>query len=341
VGVHIHQGTPYSSEVSTAACHADVQIVDGSKLLTNWLLINDTTSSQPALKRQSQPMKTGVAHSENFPVASWLCPPHLRSVVGAIYWFARTADDLADEGNATAAERLADLAAYRQQLVAASIAGPDWQPDARWAGVFLPLAEHISTHALPVQLLHDLLSAFEQDVTRTAAGQWYTTHDELLAYCTLSANPVGRLLLHLYGVTEPQHLAESDCICSALQLINFWQDLSVDLPRQRHYLPLNELDRCGLTAADVLQDALHTHKAAEESILIANLSNKAIALMQQGQQLPLHIPGRAGWELRLVVQGGLGIARKVSQLQHACLHTRPKLGVWDVPTLLWRAWRMA
>jgi phytoene/squalene synthetase len=149
------------------------------------------------------------------------------------------------------------------------------------------------------------------------------------------------LLLHLYGVTEPQHLAESDCICSALQLINFWQDLSVDLPRQRHYLPLNELDRCGLTAADVLQDALHTHKAAEESILIANLSNKAIALMQQGQQLPLHIPGRAGWELRLVVQGGLGIARKVSQLQHACLHTRPKLGVWDVPTLLWRAWRMA
>ena len=286
-------------------------------------------------------MKTGVAHSENFPVASWLCPPQLRPVIGAIYWFARTADDLADEGNATAAERLADLAAYRQQLVAASNAGPDWQPDARWAGVFVPLAKHISAHALPVQLLHDLLSAFEQDVTRTAAGQWYTTHDELLAYCTLSANPVGRLLLHLYGVTDPQRLAESDCICSALQLINFWQDLSVDLPRRRNYLPLAELDRYGLTTADVMPGALHTHKAVEKSNLIANLSNKVGTMMEKGQQLPLHIPGRAGWELRLVVQGGLGIARKVSQLQHACLHTRPKLGVWDVPTLLWRAWRMA
>ncbi len=335
-------------------------------------------------------MKTGVAHSENFPVASWLCPPRLRPVIGAIYWFARTADDLADEGVAPATERLADLAAYRQQLVAASQAGPDWQPDARWAQVFAPLARHIKAHALPVALLHDLLSAFEQDVTRTAAGQWYSTHDELLAYCTLSANPVGRLLLHLYGVTDPQRLAESDCICSALQLINFWQDLSVDLPRQRHYLPLAELARFGLTPADVVPAPNGTsasqHTASEDerkaqettpghsqvfqvfsspsgglaqrdrsggapnlaaqgtlqqiSNLIVHLSQQASGMMQKGQQLPLHIPGRAGWELRLVVQGGLGIARQVSTLQQACLHTRPQLGAWDVPTLLWRAWRM-
>lgn len=306
-------------------------------------------------------MKTGVAHSENFPVASWLCPPALRPVIGAIYWFARTADDLADEGNASAAERLADLAVYRQQLVAASQATPDWQPDARWAQVFVPLAQHIRAHALPVAPLHDLLSAFEQDVTRTAAGHWYTTHDELLAYCTLSANPVGRLLLHLYGVTDPQRLAESDCICSALQLINFWQDLSVDLPRQRHYLPLAELARFGLTPADVVP-AAHGHTAGhpatsamdtaaahfvqqqtrlqQKSDLIVNLSNQASAMMQKGQNLPLHIPGRAGWEFRLVVQGGLAIAQQVSRLQHACLHTRPKLRTWHVPALLWRAWRM-
>lgn len=332
-------------------------------------------------------MKTGVAHSENFPVASWLCPPRLRPVIGAIYWFARTADDLADEGVAPASERLADLAAYRQQLVAASQAGPSWQPDARWAGVFAPLAQHIRAHALPVALLHDLLSAFEQDVTRTAAGQWYRTHDELLAYCTLSANPVGRLLLHLYGVTDPQRLAESDCICSALQLINFWQDLSVDLPRQRHYLPLAELARFGLSPADVMPAPTGTsasqHAASgderkaqgftpghsqvfsspsgglakrnrsggtpnpttqgtlqQKSDLIVHLSNQAIGMMQKGQPLPLHIPGRAGWELRLVVQGGLGIARQVSALQHAGLHTRPRLRAWDVPALLWRAWRM-
>ena len=302
-------------------------------------------------------MKTGVAHSENFPVASWLCPPRLRPVIGAIYWFARTADDLADEGVAPATERLADLAAYRQQLVAASQAWPDWQPDARWTQVFAPLAQHIRAHALPVALLHDLLSAFEQDVTRTSAGQWYRTHDELLAYCKLSANPVGRLLLHLYGVTDPQRLTESDCICSALQLINFWQDLSVDLPRQRHYLPLAELARFGLTPADVMPgtpagSAVSHHAAStqhmtvptatqqQKSDLIVNLSKQAIELMQRGQKLPLHIPGRAGWELRLVVQGGLGIARKVSTLQQACLHTRPQLGAWDVPALLWRAWRM-
>lgn len=285
-------------------------------------------------------MKTGVAHSENFPVASWLCPPTLRPVVGAIYWFARTADDLADEGSAPAPARLADLAAYRLQLRAAEQAGPGWQPDARWAAVFAPLARHMHAHALPVQLLHDLLSAFEQDVIRTAAGQWYATHDELLAYCTLSANPVGRLLLHLYGVTAPERLAESDCICTALQLVNFWQDLSVDLPRQRHYLPVAELAHCGLTPADVMPGAAHAHKAAEKSALIANLINKASATMHKGKQLPLHIPGRAGWELRLVVQGGLGIARQVGQLQQACLHTRPTLGAWDVPALLWRAWRM-
>ncbi|MBY0466287.1 MAG: squalene/phytoene synthase family protein [Burkholderiales bacterium] len=311
-------------------------------------------------------MKTGVAHSENFPVASWLCPPALRPVIGAIYWFARTADDLADEGTAPAHERLADLAAYRLQLVAAAQAGPDWQPDARWAWVFAPLAQHIRAHALPVALLHDLLSAFEQDVTRTAAGQWYDTHDELLAYCTLSANPVGRLLLHLYGVTDPQRLAESDCICSALQLINFWQDLSVDLPRQRHYLPLTELARFDLAPADVMPGALSGPRSPasecldarpvnnmavqavapdrntqqNKSLLIAHLSKEASVMMQKGESLPLHIPGRAGWELRLVVQGGLAIARKVSTLQHACLHTRPKLGASDVPALLWRAWRM-
>jgi len=285
-------------------------------------------------------MKTGVAHEENFPVASWLCPPHLRPVIAAIYWFARTADDIADEGDAPAPQRLADLAAYRQALDHA--AQHPQGPHPRWPEVFGPLAQHIHTHQLPLNLLHDLLSAFEQDVHRTASGQHYAHHAELLDYCRLSANPVGRLLLHLYGITHPALLAQSDHICTALQLINFWQDLSRDLPRQRHYLPLAELQAAGLTHADFAPGAspAETTQHAMEK-LVADLLYQASAGMQKGSKLCRQVPGRAGWELRLVVQGGLRIADKVRGLQHRTWQHRPKLGMADVPLLLWRAWRMA
>ena len=285
-------------------------------------------------------MKTGVAHEENFPVASWLCPPHLRPVIAAIYWFARTADDIADEGDAPAPQRLADLAAYRQALdhAAHQPAGPH----PHWPEVFGPLAQHIQAHRLPVDLLHDLLSAFEQDVHRTANGQFYAHQGELLDYCRLSANPVGRLLLHLYGITDPTLLIQSDHICTALQLINFWQDLSRDLPRQRHYLPLAELQAAGLTHADFARDATpseNTQRTMEN--LVADLLYQARDSMQKGSKLCLQVPGRAGWELRLVVQGGLRIVDKARTLHHCTWQHRPRLGVADVPLLLWRAWRMA
>jgi len=285
-------------------------------------------------------MKTGVAHEENFPVASWLCPPRLRPVIATIYWFARTADDLADEGDATAPQRLADLAAYRQTLEQAA-KHPD-QPPARWPDVFVPLAHHIQAHRLPLPLLHGLLDAFVQDVHRTASGERYARHDELLDYCRLSANPVGRLLLHLYGITDAALLAQSDHICTALQLINFWQDLSRDLPRQRHYLPLAELQSAGLTHADFAPEA-HTSEATRQAMetVVAGLFAKATELMQQGSALCRQVPGRAGWELRLVVQGGLRIAEKAKALQHRTWQHRPRLGATDVPLLLWRAWRLA
>lgn len=292
-------------------------------------------------RRQSSPMKTGVAHSENFPVASWLCPPRLRPVIAAIYWFARVADDLADEGDAPAAQRLADLAIYRQQLIWATQREnrPAWDP--RWATVFEPLARHIQTHDLPAALLHDLLSAFEQDVHRTATQQRYAHHDDLLDYCRLSANPVGRLLLHLYGIHDPAALAESDLICSALQLINFWQDLSVDLPRERHYLPQAEMAALGLTEADFLPSASDVpERETLKSKLVADLLYKSSTMMQKGSKLPLRIPGRAGWELRLVVQGGLRTAEKIRHLQCRTWQVRPRLSAFDVPMLLWRAWRM-
>ena len=184
-----------------------------------------------------------VQHYENFPVASWLCPPRLRRPIAAIYWFARTADDIADEGDATSSKRQADLSSYRSAL-SACLAGNTGT--AAWPEVFAPLASAVKEFQLPAAPLHHLLDAFEQDVRKTAAGQGYDNRADLLAYCSRSADPVGRLLLHLYGVHDAQALKQSDAICSALQLVNFWQDLGVDVARGRYYLPADDCRRHGI-----------------------------------------------------------------------------------------------
>ena len=152
-----------------------------------------------------------VDHYENFPVASWLCPARIRPAVQAIYWFARTADDLADEGDMSAAQRLVDLRAYRADLHAVA---QGQSPTPRFAAVFEPLAAAIAQYQLPVDLLDDLLTAFELDVQHSANAYWYANHQELMAYARYSANPVGRLLLHLYGVHDKvaQRSAWSICV---------------------------------------------------------------------------------------------------------------------------------
>jgi squalene synthase HpnC len=260
---------------------------------------------------------SGIEHYENFPVASWLCPPHLRPAILALYLFARTADDLADEGDATAHERLNDLAEFRADLIAClyhTTSGPA-PHSARWPHVFSALAPVVRHHQLPPALLHDLLDAFAQDVVYTRDGKRYQDSAELLDYCRRSANPVGRLLLHLYGVQDATSLAQSDAICTALQLINFWQDLSVDVPRGRHYL-------------------------TPSRSLVQELGF-ARALMMQGAPLVHSVPGRAGWELRAVVQGGLRILDKLDA-QHAgyteapAHWPRPTLHTLDIVRMLWR-----
>lgn len=271
-----------------------------------------------------------VDHYENFPVASWLCPPALRPAVAAIYWFARTADDLADEGEAAPAQRLADLAGYRRDLEALAAGA---SPSARWPQVFGPLREALERHALPVPLLADLLSAFEQDVVR----QRYADRADLLDYCRRSANPIGRLLLHLYGVDDARSLRRSDAICSALQLANFWQDLSIDTTRGRLYPPEADCLRHGLAPEAVLR----REESPALRALVAELVGWARAMMLEGAPLVHTLPGRVGWELRLVVQGGLRILEKIEQLGYASWRTRPALGRADAPRLLWRAWRMA
>ncbi len=269
-------------------------------------------------------------HYENFPVASWLCPKALRPAVAAIYQFARTADDLADEGEASPAQRSADLRAYRCDLQAVAQA---LEPSARWASnVFRPLAEVRQQFRLPLPLLHDLLNAFEQDLYKSA----YIDRNDLLGYCRLSANPVGRLLLHLYGVSDAAALKRSDAICSSLQLINFWQDFSRDGPQGRVYAPQTDLDRHGLSRGDLL--ACRDSPAARA--MTRELCEWARQLMLEGAPLVHQIKGRAGWELRLVVQGGLRILEKIKAMHYASLTQRPVLTAMDAPTMLWQAMRM-
>jgi squalene synthase HpnC len=267
-----------------------------------------------------------VDHYENFPVASILCPPQLRPAVSAIYHFARTADDIADEGDASADRRIADLGAYRADLDAACRGDA---PSARWPHVFGPLRLALARHALPANLLADLLSAFGQDVVKTR----YTDRAELLDYCRRSANPVGRLLLHLYGVTDTDALRRSDAICTALQLANFWQDLGVDTRRGRIYPPAADCARHGVAASALLAQ----HDAPNVRALVADLVGWARDLMLSGAPLVHAIPGRAGWELRLVVQGGLRILEKIESMDCATLQARPALDASDAPRLLWRA----
>ncbi|WP_342451170.1 squalene synthase HpnC [Piscinibacter koreensis] len=270
-----------------------------------------------------------VEHYENFPVASLLCPPRLRPAVAAIYHYARTADDLADEGDAAPAERLEALAAYRADLLAV-VAGQ--APSPRWRAVFEPLARAIGTYGLPTPLLLDLLSAFEQDVVK----QRYRDRAELLDYCRRSANPVGRLLLHLHGVDDAESLAHSDAICSALQLVNFWQDLGIDASRGRIYAPEGDLARYGVNPDDLLarRDGPAVHRLVAEEVAWAR------GLMLAGAPLVHRLGGRAGWELRLVVQGGLRIAERIERIGCTTLVARPVLRWHDALALGWRALAM-
>jgi len=269
-----------------------------------------------------------IDHYENFPVASVLCPPALRAPITAIYGFARTADDIADEGDSSGPQRLADLRSYRDQLISVA-AGK--APEPRWAHVFGPLQRALRDHALPLPLLQDLLGAFEQDVVKSR----YADRQDLLDYCRRSANPVGRLLLHLYGITTPAARVQSDQICTALQLINFWQDLSVDIPRGRLYLPEADCARHGVTASDLTgRDNERTRS------LVRDLAAWARDLMVLGQPLVHALPGRAGWELRFVVKGGLCILDKIERMQYSTLRQRPTLTWQDGPGLFWRALTM-
>ena len=256
-----------------------------------------------------------VDHYENFPVASFLVPAHLRRPIEAIYRFARSADDIADEGDACAEERLAGLAAYQAELDRIETGTAPQTP------LFVVLAEVIRQHALPIQLFRDLLDAFAQDVVKKR----YADYPELLDYCRRSANPVGRLLLHLFGRTEAIHLAHSDAVCTALQLVNFWQDVALDWQKGRVYLPQDELRRFAVGEAQIAEGRCDDAWTA----LIGAQLDHARHLLQDGAPLVHALPGRLGWEIRLTIQGGLRIAERVAAVRGDVFRQRPTLGAGD------------
>lgn len=256
-----------------------------------------------------------VDHYENFPVASLLVPKALRGPIEAIYHFARAADDLADEGQVPAAERLASLAAFQAALDQLEAGATPAQP------IFQRLAPVVRQHGLPLQLFRDLLDAFSQDVVQTR----YRDYPELLDYCRRSANPVGRLVLHLFGRDGAEQLRQSDCICSALQLINFWQDVAVDWQKDRIYLPGDDMARFGVTPEDIA--AARCSDAWRQ--LLAFQIARTRALMLSGAPLVHHLPGRMGWEIRLTIQGGLRILERIEQADYDIFRRRPRLGPLD------------
>jgi squalene synthase HpnC len=256
-----------------------------------------------------------VEHYENFPVASVLLPARLREPVEAIYAFARSADDIADEGNAQPMVRLAQLNEYRHALNQIEAGQTPTDP------MFARLARAISAYGLPVQLLHDLLDAFSQDVVKKR----YTDFAELLDYCRRSADPVGRLMLHLYGEATAQNCAQSDQICSALQLINFWQDVALDWAKDRVYLPQASLAQFGVTETQIAEGRVDDAWRA----LMRFEVDRARAMMCAGAPLVRRLPGRVGWEIRLVVQGGLRILERIEATGYDVFGHRPTLGAAD------------
>jgi squalene synthase HpnC len=271
------------------------------------------------------------SHYENFPVASRLLPARMRPHIAAIYAFARLADDMADEGDRPPADRLADLDAWDACLNAAALGAVErGEPHSE---VFLALRHTIEACGLPVQLFHDLVSAFRQDVTTTR----YATWDDLMDYCRRSANPVGRLVLRVAGYDRADLDASSDAVCTALQLTNFWQDLEVDWRKGRVYVPGSVLASASASTDDLTARRITT----EWRTALDEVTARTRALFASGRAVCDAVGGRLGLELRATWIGGSRTLDKLEASGFDVFTRRPTLTVADAPAVLWRTltWR--
>jgi hydroxysqualene synthase len=267
------------------------------------------------------------AHYENFPVASRLLPADMRPHVAALYAFARTADDFADEGRRPAEERLRLLNDWEDRLHACVAIGECDPADQ----IFLALGETIRARNLPVRLFEDLLSAFRQDITTHR----YDTWDGVLDYCGRSANPVGRLVLRIAGYDDPRLDASSDALCTALQLTNFWQDIGRDWQKDRLYVPLEDVDACHALVRD-LSDLRMTEPW---HCALHRVAHRTDELFRAGRAVCDGVSGRLRYELRVTWLGGRRILDRLQRDDFNVFVSRPRLRAGDVPSLLWNALR--
>jgi squalene synthase HpnC len=254
-------------------------------------------------------------HYENFPVASRLVPASVRPAIVAIYHFARAADDLADEGEADVGARIAALEVFSRALVAIE------QGETPPLAPFPALAEAIRRHRLPLAPFHALLSAFTQDCTRTR----YRSYADLLDYCSRSANPVGRLVLALFGANSPDNDARSDSICTGLQITNFLQDVAIDWNKGRVYLPQDELKRFGVRKAQIADADVDAHWTA----LMAFQTRRAWRLLDEGRPLLAALPLRMRLEIAAVIAGGQRVLSRIDAVRGDVFRHRPVLGKVD------------
>ena len=263
------------------------------------------------------------AHYENFPVASWMVPARMRPHIAALYAFARTADDFADEGRRPEAERLKLLDDWQNRLHACVT---ECVADDR---VFLALGATIRACHLPVSLFDDLLSAFRQDITTRRYDTWAS----LLDYCRRSANPVGRLVLRIAGHDDGRLDHSSDALCTALQLTNFWQDLDRDWQNGRLYVPLEDVDAEGASTRD-----LDERRMSESwQRVLSRVASRTRLSFGAGRDVCDGVRGRLRHELRFTWLGGTRILERLDRAGYDVFTSRPKLGIADAPPLLWRA----
>lgn len=292
--------------------------------------MKSNATSQPSYNLQSVTDASILhtkQHYENFPVASVLLPKKLRNSVAIIYNFARQADDFADEGNDSIEQRLSNLQSFRDELdlIQAYI-----QPNSTF---FCALYSVIRHHALPLQPFYDLLDAFSQDVVKTR----YSNFGEILSYCDRSANPVGQLLLHLYQAATPENIQRSNAVCSALQLINFYQDIAIDFAKndgkRRIYLCQDEMAKFGITESDI---ELQRHDEKWQQFMHFNIK-RAHDMLLQGKPLGKMLKGRIGFELRMIIAGGERIIHKLKACKGDIFNHRPQLNTWDWVIILMKA----
>lgn len=261
-------------------------------------------------------------HYENFPVASLLIPKKHRHALHTIYAFARMADDFADEP-VFEGKREQALAFWREQLACCTQQRSQNE-------LFAKLGQVINGYDLPISCFHRLLDAFEQDVRQNRYAGW----DDLMAYAALSANPVGQLYLRIFGYADPNMDYYSDCICSALQLTNFWQDISVDLEKNRVYLPQDDLESHGIKEDHIYQ----RESSADFEEMMLLLIDRTQKMFDVGEMLLPMLSGRLRWEIKVIWLGGVKMLAKVKCQRGRLLTSRPSFSKIEKASLFLRVW---